>query len=105
MCLSYCAAGTTASAFQAPLGEGEQTLARVQDPKLSFWQGPQGTPWLWFSTTALHLQPLNADLIQSYPSMQNINNITYKGQKKKNSTNLNQFFFCEIYIWIKKETL
>lgn len=44
VCLSYCATRTTASAFQAPLGEREQALAPVHDPKLSFWHSPQGHP-------------------------------------------------------------
>lgn len=79
MRLSFCATGTTASALQAPLGEGEQALAEADDQKSFFWHAPQGHPTL--SIIALHLQLLNADLIQVCPSMQKINNIIYKGQK------------------------
>lgn len=65
---------------------------------------PPGTPWLWLSITALHLQPLDADLIQPYPSMQKINNIIYKGQK--NTFHKSEpICSCKIYIWIKKGTL
>lgn len=44
VCSSYCATGTTASAFQALLGEREQVLAWVHNPLSSFWHGPQGHP-------------------------------------------------------------
>lgn len=59
---------------------------------------PPGTPWLWRSIIALHLQPLNAVLIQACPSMQKINNIIYKGQKNNFHKSEPIFLMWDLYL-------